>query len=61
MAYASTLFSTYSFKKKFCKTIVIIREPVSGIKSWILLELTGKKIDHNLNKAFTLEDFFKNR
>ena len=46
-------------RKKFCKTIVIIREPVSGIKSWILLELTGKKIDHNLNKAFTLEDFLK--
>ena len=46
-------------RKKFCKTIVLIREPLKGIKSFLLHELNSNKEEKYLNNEITMEYFMK--
>jgi len=46
-------------RKKFCKTIVLIREPIKGIKSFLLHELNVNKEEKYLNKEITMQDFIE--
>jgi len=50
-------FRIVPLRKKFCNTIVLIREPVQGIQSFILHVLNDLKTKKNLNKEISLKDF----
>ena len=44
-------------RKKFCKIIVLIREPINGIKSFLLHLLNNEKNIKYFNKEISLEEF----
>lgn len=45
-------------RKKFCKTIVLIREPVSWLKSDILREEQTQRLNRYFEKEMSLDEFF---
>jgi len=46
-------------RKKFCKTVVLVREPISGITSYMVHCLNDFKIDKFFNKEISYEDFLE--
>ena len=46
-------------RKKFCKTVVLVREPISGITSYMTHCFNDFKIDKFFNKEISYDDFLK--
>lgn len=46
-------------RKHFCKTLVLIREPVEGIKSFVLHALNANEEGNYLSSEMTLQTFLK--
>ena len=46
-------------RKKFCKTVILIREPVECIASYLLHLINEGKLTHNLDKEVTMSEFRK--
>ena len=46
-------------RKKYCKTIVLIREPINGIKSYITHTLNAQKITQYFENEIGINEFLK--
>ena len=46
-------------RKRFCKTIVLIREPVEGVKSFILHAINAANENNYFEKEMTFEDYIE--
>ena len=59
MAQSFTFFKIVPLRKYFCKTLVLIREPVEGIKSFVLHALNANEEDRHLTSEMTLKVFLQ--